>query len=194
MSSNDPKTIWKNQPTEVSAMTLKMIRRKAQELQAKTRKKLMGTLAGPAAVAFFAIFGMKSFASLQLQPLFAIAFLWSIVGMYFLNRQLWSTAVSEDMGFSAGLESCRREVERQRSLLGRLLLWSFGPVLLALGAVILALTMVGSADRKVFSNVLPFLMVVCLWIVGYFVVRLREKRELQREADELDEIEAESHR
>ncbi len=192
MSSNDPKTIWKNQPTEVSAMTLKMIRRKAQGLQAKTRKKLMGTLAGPAAVAFFAIFGMKAFASLQLQPLFAIAFLWSIAGMYFLNRQLWSTAASEDMGFSAGLESCRREIERQRSLLGRLLLWSFGPVMLALGTVILALTMAGSADRKVFPNALPFLTLVCLWVVGYFVVRLREKHELQREADELDEVEAES--
>ena len=44
---NDPKTIWQNQPTEPSAMTLDKIRQKVRELHAKTRRQLLGNLAVP---------------------------------------------------------------------------------------------------------------------------------------------------
>ena len=45
-------------------MTLKLIRSKARELQAKTRRKLLGTVAGPLAAAFFYAFGIREFAPL----------------------------------------------------------------------------------------------------------------------------------
>ena len=83
---------------------------------------------------------------------------------------------------------------RQRDLLRRVLLWSFGPVLLAIGTLILALSMVGTRDRGIFPNGLPFLILIVVWIVGYFIVRLRDQRELQREVDELNNIEKENHR
>ena len=97
-----------------------------------------------------------------------------------------------DAGLSSGLEFCRREIERQRDLLRRGLLWVFGPMLLAISTLILALVMAGTRNQGIFPNGLPFLILVVVWIIAYFAIRLREQRALQRELDELSEIEREN--
>ena len=175
-------------------MTLQKIREKARGLHAKTRKQFLGTLAGPLVVAFFYAFGVKQFPSLQhvLQPLLALALVWSLAGLYFLNRGKWSAAMPGDAGFSAGLEFCRREIERQRDYFRRIVLWQFAPIVLAIGTFILALAIV--AGRKVFLNAIPFMTLVVLWIAAYFVIRVRQQRGLQREIDELNGIERENSR
>jgi Flp pilus assembly protein TadB len=103
---------------------------------------------------------------------------------------MWSAGVPEDAGFSAGLEFCRREIERQRDYLRRIVLWGFGPVLLAIGTFILALAMV--AGRGIFPNAMPFMALVVIWIAAYFVIRMRQQRGLQREIDRLNDIEREN--
>ena len=191
LSGDDFKTIWQNQPTGTTTMTMKLIRSKARDLQAKTRKQLLGTLAGPFAAALFYAFGIREFPLLRnlLHPLFAFAFAWSLIGLYFLNRGMWATAMPGDAGLSTGLEFCRQEIERRRHLLRRVLLWSFGPVLTAIGTFILALAMVGRGTRPILPNGLPFLALVVVWILGYFVMRAREQRELRREIDALNDLE-----
>jgi len=190
----DPKNIWLNQPTEKPTMTLRLIEQRSRDLRARTRKKLLGTLVGPLAAGLFYAFGMKEFASQRqlLQPLFALALAWSLAGLFFLNRRMWSAEMPADAGLSTGLEFCRREIERQRDLLRRVLLWSFGPVLLTMGTFILALAMVGTRERGIIPNGLPFLVLIVVWIVSYFIIRLREQQALQRELDELNEIETEN--
>ncbi len=175
-------------------MILKLIQQRSRDLRAKTRKKLLGSLAGPLAAGLVYAFGMKEFASRGqvLQPLFAFALAWSLAGLYFLNRGMWAAVMPGDAGLSTGLEFCRQEIERQRDLLRRVLLWSFGPLLLAIGTLILALAMVGTKDRGILPNGLPFLILVVVWVVAYFVMRFREQRELQREIEELDDIAGES--
>jgi hypothetical protein len=98
----------------------------------------------------------------------------------------------EDAGLSTGLEFCRREIDRQRDLVRRVLLWSLGPVMLAIGTFILALAMVSTKDTGLIPNGLPFLIAIVVWIFAYFNIRLREQRELQREIDELNDIEKEN--
>ena len=193
---DDLKTIWQHQPIEASIMTLEEIRKKARELHARTRRQLLGTLVGPLAAVLCYAFGRQQFPSLQLvlQPLFAFALAWSLVGLYFLHRGMWSPAMPADAGFSTGLEFCRREIGQRRDHLRRVLLWSFGPVLLAIGTIIMALAMIGSRDRGIFPNGLPFLTLVAAWIVGWFVLRLREQRQLQREIDELNDISGKNSR
>ena len=194
---NNPKNIWLNQPAEPSVMTVEKIRNKARELHAKTRRQLLGYVTAPLAVVFLCGFSVIQFPLLQrvLQPLFALALVWSLAGLYFLNRGMWLPALPGDAGFSTGLEFCRREIEARRLLLRRVLLWSFGPVLLAIAAFILALAMVATKERGIFPNALPFLTLVVVWVVGYlFVVRVREQRELRRQIDELDSIERENGR
>lgn len=196
LPGDGPKDIWLSQPTETRTMTLKLIQQRPRELRAKTRRKLLGTLAGPLAAGLFYAFAIKEFAALGqvLQPLFVVALAWSLAGLYFLNRGMWSAEMPAEAVLSTGLAFCRREIERQRDLVRRLLLWSFGPVMLAIGTFILALAMVSTKDKGLFPNGLPFLIAVAVWISAYFIIRWREQRDLQRDLDELNDIEREDRR
>lgn len=170
-------------------MTLLLIRQKVRELHAKTRRSMLANWAGPLAVGGFAAYGIKLvhglFPALEVAFVFAIA--WSLAGVYFLNRGMWSEAMPGDAALSTGLEFYRQEIERQRALYGRVLLWSFGPIVLALAAFILFLVFVSGG--RIFPNGMPFLILIVVWIGAYFVIRMRARRELQREIDELNEIE-----
>jgi hypothetical protein len=189
-SQNDPRKLWQNQPKELSTVTLKMIHMKVQDLRTRTRRQVWGSWAGPLVVGFFAAFGIKSANGLFpiLEVAFAFAVAWSLAGVYFLNRGMRSEAMPGDAALSTGLEFYRREIERHRALYGRVLLWSFGPIVLALAAfILLSVIVVGG---KIFPNGMPFLILVAVWIVAYFVIRMRGQRELQREIDDLKDIES----
>jgi hypothetical protein len=41
---------------------------------------------------------------------------------------------------------------------------------------------------------IPFLTLLALWLGGFFVIRMRQQRELQREIEELNDIERENKR
>jgi len=130
---------------------------------------------------------------------FAFAIAWSLAGQYFFNRGMWSAAPPEDAALSTGLESYRREVERRRYLFGRVLLWSFGPVVLAIATLIALIMSFGITNRGLslqgtLRKMIPFLTLVVIWIVGVFVIRMREQRELRREIDQLNDIEKENRR
>jgi hypothetical protein len=192
LPENDPRTIWQDQLTEPSVMTLEKIRQKVRELHAKTRRQLVGNLAVLLFVLAFYGFGIKQFPALQALFLFAIA--WSLAGLYFLNRGMWSATMPGDAALNTGLEFYRQEIERRRYLFRRVLLWSFGPVILAIGTFILILAKIEVKGRGIFPNAVPFVALVVVWIVAYFVIRMREQRELQREIDQINEIERENRR
>ena len=191
---NSVKTIWLNQPTEKPTMISKLIAQKSRELRTRTRRGLMGTVPAPLVAGIFYWYGMKSFPALRqvLQPLFLFAVAWGLAGVYFLNRGMWSAAMPGDLGLKTGLEACRLEIERQRDLARRVLVWSFAPIMLTVATFILALALIPPSGRGIFPNGLPFLTVLVVWIVSFFVLRSREQRKLQREIDELKEIEMEN--
>lgn len=198
MQSDSPengiRTMWLNQPMETPTVISKLIEQRTRELRARTRRKLIGTVAGPLAAGFFYAYSMNEFPALKqaLQPPFAIALTWGLAGLYFLNRGMWPEVMPGDVGLKTGLEICRLEMERQRDLVRRFLVWSFGPVMLAVATFILALAMVSTRERSIIPNGLPFLILMVVWIVSWFVIRLREQRGLQRQIDELKEIEIEN--
>ena len=173
-------------------MTLDKIRQKVRDLRAKTRRQLLGNLSLLLVVGFFYVFDVKQ--SLGMQPLVLLAILWSLAGLYFLNRGMWSVAMPGDAALSTGLEFYRRELERQRYLFRRVLTWSFGPALFAIGAFIAALAKEGGKEKGIFPNAIPFMALVVIWVAAYFAIRGRERRELQREIDKLKDIESENTR
>ena len=191
---NGVRTIWLNQPTEKPIMISKLIEQRSRELRAKTLRKLIGTVAFPLAAGLFYAYSMKEFPALRqvLQPPFAFAVAWGLAGLYFLNRRMWSAVMAGDIGLNRGLEVCRQEIERQRDLVRRSLVWSFGPLMLAVATFVLALAMASTRERGIFPNGLPFLVLMVVWIVSWFVIRFREQRGLQREIDELKDIEMEN--
>jgi len=191
---NGVRTIWLNQPTEKPTMISKLIEQRSRTLRAKTRRGLIGTVTGPLAAGIFYAISMRAFPAQRqvLQPPFAFALAWSLAGFYFLNRGMWSAVMPGDLGLNTGLEVCRREVERQRDLARRILVWTLGPAMLATATFIFALALLPPGVRGLIRNALPLLIVLVVWIVGFFVIRSREQRELQRELDELKDLEMEN--
>jgi hypothetical protein len=180
-------------------MTLEKIRQKVRELHAKTRQKLLGGIAVSLLVVGISGYGMASGDGPVMRAVFALAIAWSVAGQYFINRGMWSAMMPEDAGLSTGLDSYRREVERRRHLSGRVLLWSFGPVMLAIGALIALIASFGIKNQgmplnRTLLNMMPFLTLLAAWIVGVFVIRMREQRELRREIGELNDIERDNAR
>ena len=186
---DDPRTIWQNQRTESSKMSLILIRQKARQLQAQARRQMLGTLTVPFIVAFFYVFCIKQFPQLHqfIHPLFAVALVWSLAGLYFLNGGKRPQAMPEDAGFTSGLEFCRREISRQGTYFRWVLLWSFGPIVLSLGTVVLALVIVTRGPMFP-KAALPFTTLAVVWIVAYLVIVARQRREHQREINELSEV------
>lgn len=188
---NGVRAIWLNQPTEKPTMISKLIEERSRKLRAKTRRGLIGTITGPLVAGIFYAYSMRAFPALRqvLQPLFALAIAWGVAGLYFLNRGMWSAVMPGDLGLNTGLEVCRLEVERQRDLQRRSLVWSFGPAMLATATFVLALALVPPVARRVIPHGLPLPIVLVFPIVSFFVIKSREQRELQRELDELKDIE-----
>jgi hypothetical protein len=186
----DPKKLWQNQPTERPSMTLKLIRSRARQLHAETRWRVIGTLAGPLLVLLLCAFWIRTPLRQVLGPLGTIALIWSLAGLYFLNRGMWSGQMPGDAGLSAGLAFCRSELERQRDQGRRTLLWLFGPVMMAIGTVILGLLIV--TRNRSLAPILPFLILVLLWIVVFLMLRLRGLRQLQYEIEELNDLESDN--
>jgi Flp pilus assembly protein TadB len=64
--------------------------------------------------------------------------------------------------------------------------------MLAIATFVLALALVPPGVRGIIPNALPMLIVLVVWLVSFFVIRSREQRELQRELDQLKDLEMEN--
>ncbi|HXB71220.1 MAG TPA: hypothetical protein VNY05_23495 [Candidatus Acidoferrales bacterium] len=174
-------------------MTLEKIRQKTQELHAKTRWDLIKSISGPLIVVVICGFGIR-FPDPMPRALLGFAIAWSLTGQYFLHRGMWPTTLPGDAALSTGLESYRREVERRRFLFGRFMLWQFGPMVFAIAILVTLITNLGIRNRGLLLkgallNMSPFLALLVIWVAAVFVIRMRQQRELQREIDELNDME-----
>ena len=186
-SENDPKTIWQAQPRGISTVTLeKMIRRRAQKLHARALWERLGSVVAPLGVAIFFGTGVAEGYHPVQRVIFAIALAWSLAGACVLNRGVWPGRIAGDAALATGLEFCRQEIERRLCFHRQSLLWAFAPIVLAGGAL------VAFTERGVFAKTVPFLTVFALWVIGIFFFRRVGWRKLQREIDELNNIEKEN--
>jgi hypothetical protein len=184
-----PKKIWQNQPTEKSTMTLEMIRQRAQELHARTRRELYANITTTLIIVAISGFGFMHTRDWAMQFAPVVAVVWAVVGQYFLHRGMWAVTRPEDVALIAGLDFYRQEVNRRRTLFGRVLQWSLGPIILSIGALVLVLTGIAQNLGQSTIVIFPFCTIALMWIVAVFVLRSRSKRKLQREIDELNSIE-----
>jgi hypothetical protein len=192
LSNNDPKTIWQNQPTEASTMTLEKIRLQARELHAKTRRELLRNIVATLLAVTICGFGLAWAHDTVERAAFAAAIAWALAGQYVLNRGMWSATLPGDAALTTGLEFYRREIERRRDFFRRALRWSFGPAVLALGAFILLLVKSGIGSPGGLRKAIPFMSLAVVWLAAFFVIRIQRQRGLQREIDELNDIEREN--
>jgi hypothetical protein len=187
--NDDPKQIWQTQPTEPSTMTLEKIQKKVRELNARTRQDLIKAIASPVLVVVISCGAFAMMHDEAQRWVLAFAFAWSLAGQRALHRGMWLATLPGDAAMTAALEYYHREVERRRALYRRGLLWSFGPIVLALGAFCLPF----ARNRELLPGALPFMILVALWIVAFFILRMRIQRDLQREIDDLKNVERNNH-
>ena len=182
---DNPKRVWQDQPTEKSSITLTLLRQKARELHARTRRELVTSIAMALAVIAISAPAFLQTANPWLRLFFALAIAWAIAGQFVLHRGMRPTMLPGDAGLITGLEFYRQQIKQQGSLLGRILRWSIGPLILSIGSLVLLLTRIATNRGLSGWQVLPFTTVFVTWIVAVFVLRRRRRRELQREIDEL---------
>lgn len=187
--NDNPKKVWQNQPMETPAMTLEMIRQKASQSRSKTRRELFGSITTVVIVIAISAFGIHHASNAGIRLAFALAIAWVLVGQSLLHRGMWSASMPADATLNTGLEFYRRELERQQDVIGRILRWSFGPVILSIGTLILVLVEMATGRSLPIRSVMPFTTLFMIWIVAFLVRRSRSQRKLRREIDELADVE-----
>lgn len=187
-SNNDPREIWQSQPMEIPVMTLEEIRQRGQKLQAKTRRALLGWRALALLIVGISVFGIMWTHNPIMRAIFALSIVWTLAGQFLVNRKKWSPTPTQDALVSTGLKSYRTEVERRRYISAHFLLCIFGPSVLAVGTLAAQIISLARAQGA-FSKTMPFLTALAIWIVGVFLIRMRDQRQLQEEINSLSLIE-----
>jgi hypothetical protein len=190
-SDNDLKSIWKNQPTEPSGMTLELLRQKARALRLRTRRELVGTVALTLIVAAVCFAGFVRIHQPALDAVFACALLWALAGQYLMHRGMWSAPLAGDAALGDCLDFYRRELELQNSLFRRAVRWSVGPFFVLIAGLTGFLVV---EQRSATARMAPFLTLLVVWVVAFFAIRKKRRKELRREMDDLNAIERESRR
>lgn len=183
--NDNPKKIWQKQPKEAPTMTLEMIRQRASESRSKTRRELFGSIATVLIVVAICGFGIYHASSAVVRLVFVAAIVWVLAGQGLLHRGMWSASGPADATLKTGLEFYRRELERQQDLIGRVLRWSFGPVILSVGTLIVVLVEMATGRSLPIRSVMPFGSLFVIWVVAFLVRRSRGQRKLRQEIDEL---------
>ena len=173
-------------------MTLVMIRHKTQQLQGKTRRDLLNQIAVTVFLVGLCGFGIWWVHGAAQRAAFALCIVWTLASQYFVDRKSLSGIPEFEVSLSTSLESYRREVERRRYLSNRFLL-TLAPILIAIVAVSTYLLSIawkhGARSHVSLISTAPFFTLLVLWFVGLFVTRMRQQRDLQREIDQLNEVE-----
>ena len=128
----DPKTIWLNQPTEVSTMTLRKDSTEGAGAQCQDAPGVVGKHCDAGDCHRLLRLGRRPELTTRRCGGYSR---WQLRGSWpdsiFCIAECGARRSAGDAAFSTGLEFYRREIERRRYLYGRVLPWSFGPVVLS---------------------------------------------------------------
>lgn len=190
---NDPRSIWRNQPTEPLKMSADELRRKAQRRQRKARfAALFSIIVGLILFVFFA----RAFVKIhELIPRigFGLISFWCIYFAYQAYRWVWPGRLAPDAALNTTLQSYRSELEKQRDY-GRHIWRRAGLTFCFLGvAMLIVPEMVKSLHNpRLLVNVAPVSVLLAIWFATFFFIRKRQQQKLQREIEELHAFEREN--
>lgn len=188
-SPADPKTLWQSQKNEETRMTLALLRQRVRDLNARRRRELLVTVLAAAIVLALSAWGMARTHSVALQTVFVLSSAWALAGLYFIKRGLRNAELLDDSTLHTGLEFYRLQIQQNLTISNRVLLWTLGPVNLAVVAIALVLAGLAQSQNQPLSKIAPFCILFVLWLIAFPVVRSRKRRELRRELDLLNSLE-----
>jgi len=190
---NDPKQIWQNQPTEAMQMSLEELRRKAHSFHAKGRLKALTAI-----VIGIALSGAFAATSAETQYMvvrigWGVLSFWGLYGAYQAYRWIWPSSLAAGATLGTSLDFYRKELENRRDYIRHIWrrsgLWLcfVGLALVLLPALIAALK-----TPLLLLNAVPFFVLLTAWFIVFFSIRKRDRRNLQRDIDELNALQPNS--
>ena len=189
-SPANPKTIWQSQKNEETRMTLALLRQRVRDLNARRRRELLTTVVIAAIVLGVSTFGIMRTHSIALEIVFVLSSIWALAGVYFVRRGLRSSELLDDSTLHTGLEFYRLQIQQNLAIFHRTLAWTFGPVIVAITALVLVLAGMARDQNQPLSKIAPFCILFVLWLMAAPVVRSRKGRELHKELDLVNSLES----
>jgi FtsH-binding integral membrane protein len=186
----DPKKIWQDQPTEPIKMSLEEVRRKAQNFQTKSRLKVLAAMV----IGLFLCIAFARMAAVVEEMIPRIGWgmmsLYGLYGAYAAYRWMWPRRLAEDATLSTSLDFYRSELERKRDYERHI--WRRSGLTFCFAGVALALIpelIPALKTPRLLLNAAPFFVLLVIWFVLFFFIRKRNRLKLQREIDELNDLE-----
>jgi hypothetical protein len=180
----DPRKIWQDQHMETPKMSLDEIRRRARKLEEKGRLEAIVLIAVGLLLCPF--FGWTAVRVTETIPRigWSVLSLWCLYCVWRGYRWVWPRTAATDSPSETSLEFYRSELEKQRDLNQHLwrrsgLVWLFAGLAL----------IIAPAIKQWAKNGVPFFVLLGIWFVSFFFIRRHKVRSLQREIDELKNVE-----
>ena len=186
---NDLRKAWQSQRVEGTPMSIDEIRRKARKFQKKIgRRNLREYIAALVVVVFF---GYRIWYTPD--TITRVGFATIIAGLMYIVYQLHhrgsAKSLPAEMGSESWLEFHRRELERQRDLVGSVWSWYLGPIIPGWVVLMVGLARTNPGHLHRFGLFLVvWNLVTALVFVGIWKLNQHGARRLQRRIDELDAL------
>jgi hypothetical protein len=186
---NDIRKAWQSQCVEGTPMSIDEIRQKARKYQKKIgRRNLREYIAALVVVVFFSY-------NLWHRPdiVTGVGFATIIAGMlymvYQLHRRGSARSLPAEMGSASWLEFHRRELVRQRDLLGNIWSWYLGPIIPGWVVLMVGFARTNPGHLHHYGWFLAvFNLVTALVFIGLWKLNHHAASRLQRRIDELDAL------
>jgi hypothetical protein len=190
-SLNDVKDVWRNQMTEAPQISLQRFRRKAHKLQKKARREVYALSALAAILVSSFLFALTQTQGTVQRIGLGLLAGWALLLPFQAHRMLRQTPLAFDSTLATGIDFYRKQLERHRDYHTHIWRWGVVPFLLG-GAVYGWPVIVGlAANPELLPNILPFSVLLVVWVAAFFYLRRRRVQKLRRKLDILDELQRE---
>jgi hypothetical protein len=199
-TSNDPQTIWKNQPTEAFKMSADQLRLKAQTLEGKARLAVLWRMVLYLAVSAVMVgnfrqtlapFGWPTVSLWCMRVGFGFLAIWILYAAYDVYKAIWPGRAAQDAALNTTLQCYRRELEKLHSFYRpswRKMMPGF--VGMALVFVPMLINQYKVAPQDLLKAAPAAVVVAILWAICFALVR-RRRQKLQHEIEQLSAFERE---
>ena len=188
--SDDMKDLWRNQTTESPQVSVEHFRHKARKLQKKGRRDVYRWYAF--ALAFLGI-TLAAFGTVQEMTqrvglgMLAVG---AVVLAFQAHRKLRADPLATDADLATSIEFYRRHLEHHRDY-GRQMVWSLAPLFAGIAVFLYPPLVAIAKDVQLAPRILPFSILMAMWVVLFFYLRRRKLDKLRRKLDKLAELEKE---
>jgi hypothetical protein len=190
-TSDDMKLLWRNQMTEAPQISLQRFRRKAHKLQKKGRREVYALSAVAAIFVSSLLFALaQTQATGQRIGLGLLAF-WALLLPFQAHRMLRLTPLASDATLASSIDFYRKQLERHRDYSRHIWRWGVVPFLLGGALYLWPAFRAIAGNPKLAPNIMPFSILLGVWVAAFFYLRRRQLRKLRRKLDILDELQRE---